>query len=120
MTALGSNQLKRGTDFLSRFEPLRKGCDLTVAGYPLLIELLLDRLRDGEIDHREHERMAGFLSAEAAGSAEKSYPRSTCTRRRAEMRALGIAVLPGLLEPIKVDVRQVLDQALDPDKWDCA
>jgi hypothetical protein len=108
------------TCFRRRFESIRNVCDLTVVGFPLLVELMQRRFRDGELTAREYERVVGFLAAEATGLAETSYPRSTFYKRRAEMRGLGIAVGPGLLEPTKVDVREVLDQALDTGKWDCA
>jgi hypothetical protein len=64
--------------------------EVVVADRPGAIAHLLELVRQGQVDGRAGERLAGFLALEGAG-----LRRSTRYKRWAELRALGIAVDDG-------------------------
>lgn len=104
--------------FRKRFVPVWQAAKgMTVAGYPVLLRTMEARLRRGEMNSRQCERMAGYLVMEMAGVAGSVYPRSSFYRRRAELRDLGFVLADDLMEPVSVDISAVLEQALETECW---
>jgi hypothetical protein len=101
----------------SRFAPLRKAVDgVKVAGIPVVAQAIADEARYGYRDVREAERLAGSLLLLAGGAGE-AYKRSTLYSRRAELREAGYVLADEWMEPVSVDLSEVLDTTLASGGW---
>lgn len=98
--------------FAARFEPMRKAVDgVKAASFPVIAQALADEARYGYRTAREVERLAGALVILSGGGGE-AYSRRTLYRRRAELREAGYVVADSYLEPVEVDLGEVLAGAL--------
>ena len=91
---------------------MRKAVDgVKAASFPVIAEDLADQARYGYRTTREIERLAGALVLLSAGAGE-AYTRRTMYRRRSELRDAGFVIADGYLEPVEVDLGQVLEAAI--------
>jgi hypothetical protein len=98
--------------FVRRFEPMRKAVDgVRVASLPVIARALADEVKYGYRPWREAERLAGSLVL-FAGGVEPSRGESTLYRRRRDLREAGFVVAPDFLEPVEVDLGEVLEAAI--------
>lgn len=101
----------RGT-FGKRFDSVRKAVDgVKAASFPVIAQALADEARYGYRPVREAERLAGALVLLTGGAAE-GYSRATYYRRRAELREAGYVVATDLIEPVEVNLGEVIESAL--------
>lgn len=104
--------------FESRFKALyRSAKGVKVAALPVLARTLADRVRAGDLTHREMERLGGFILAELGGGARASYPARTYKRRKAELRDHGLVVADAFFAPVEVELDAVLERALETPLW---
>ena len=104
--------------FEQRFRALyRSAKGVKVAAVPVLAKELATRARAGELAHREMERIGGFILAELGGGARSAYPERTYKRRRAELREHGLVVADDFFEPVEIELRAVLERALETSLW---
>lgn len=98
--------------FVQRFEPMRKAVDgVKAASFPVIAQALADEVRYGYRAAREAERLAGSLVL-LCGGASEGYSRATLYRRRADLREAGYVVVDAYLEPVEVDLGDVLEAAI--------
>ena len=91
---------------------MRKAVDgVKAASFPVIAQALADEAKYGFRDVREAERLAGALVLLSGGAGE-SYSRRTMYRRRSELREAGYVIADSYLEPVEVDLGDVLEQAL--------
>jgi hypothetical protein len=99
--------------FVSRFGPMRKAVDgVRAASFPVIAQALADEVKYGYREVREAERLAGALVLLSGGAGE-GYARRTMYRRRAELREAGYVIADSYLEPVEVDLGEVLEAALE-------
>jgi hypothetical protein len=100
------------TQFVNRFAPMRKAVDgVKAASFPVVAQALADEVRYGYRTWAEGERLAGALVLIGGGAGE-GYSRRTLYRRRAELREAGYVIADADLEPVEVDLGEVLESAL--------
>jgi hypothetical protein len=103
--------------FRARWEPVMRSVEgVTAASFPVLAQALADEARYGYRDVREAERLAGALVLLSGGAGE-AYKRATFYRRRAELRSAGYVVADDLIEPVSVDLGEVVAAALEDEGW---
>jgi hypothetical protein len=106
--------------FQRRFMPLwRASSDVggVTVGSPLVLAGKLIELVDAEkLKSREAERLAGFLLLDAVGGDE-TLSRTSRWRRRRECLEHGLVPDGGVLEEVEIDLHDVLEQALETDRW---
>jgi len=105
--------------FKTRFLPLYQATKgVTVAGPPIIGEVLAKKIEAGEVTPQEAIRIAGYVMLESTGADLGST--RTQYRRRAEARAAGIYSDPNVCEElasVEVSVSDVLEAALDSPAW---
>lgn len=103
--------------FARRFAPVRRAVDgVKCASIPVIGQALADEARYGYRTWGEAERLAGSLIL-LAGGAREAYPRRTFYRRRAELRDAGYVVADSWMEPVEVDLGEVVEAAVDAEVW---
>ena len=102
--------------FVRRFEPLwRASKGVKVAGAVELAERLGELVDEGVLTPRQAKAAAGWLLLEQAGANRQS--RATYYRDRRKCADLGLVVADGTIEPVEIDLEEVLEQALDSSTW---
>jgi len=107
--------------FEARFGPVAKAVDgVKAASFPVVAQALADEARYGYRSLAEAERLAGSLVLLTGGVPRGD--RGTAQerwffRRRAALREAGYVVADDLLEPVEVDLGDVVNGALEADAW---
>lgn len=108
----------RRDTFGGRFAPVRRAVDgVRAAGIPVIAQALADEARYGYRDWKEAERLAGSLILLAGGAGE-AYARSTFYSRRSALRDAGYVLADSWLEPVEVDLGEVVEAAVEAEGWD--
>lgn len=104
--------------FGERFAYTARAPTVTVGGLTVLTERVHELVAAGTITERRAERVLGHLLAQAGGMPG-FRSRATETRRRAEVRELGLVLarLPGAKRQ-DLDLRSLFEPALGPGGWD--
>lgn len=99
--------------FAARFDPVRKAVDgVKCASIPVIGQALADEARYGYRSWKEAERLAGSLILLAGGAGE-AYTRSTFYERRAKLREAGYVVADSWMEPVEVDLGEVVESVVE-------
>ena len=67
-----------------------------------------ERVKRGELSYQQGEKLAMFLDLERLGLAQSYYPPSAYRERRRQAVKLGYAPNDGEVEPLEVDLEQML------------
>lgn len=103
--------------FHQRFVPLWQASKgVTVGGPGILAARLADLFEQDELSGAQMEDLAGYALLEASGFYRQSS--RTRRRRRAQLRELGLVLSDGTLDPVEVDMAEVLEAALDAEAWE--
>jgi hypothetical protein len=103
--------------FRTRFAPVAKAASgVIAAGLPVIAQAIADEARYGYRSWKDAERLAGSLVLLAAGGGE-AYKRSTLYARRAALREAGYVLADEWLEPVEVNLGDVIEAALDAPDW---
>lgn len=99
--------------FRARFAPVAQAVEgLTCASLPIIGRALADEALYGYRTWKEAERLAGSLVL-LAGGAREAYGRSTFYARRRALRDAGYVLADSWLEPVQVDLGEVVHAAVD-------
>lgn len=103
--------------FRKRFVPLWQASKgVTVVTMEKLAERLASLVQDGELTIGQAEQLCGYLVLESAGV--RSGSRQTSWRRRKLAEEVGLTIADGVLEPVEVNLSEVLEQAIDEGAWE--
>jgi hypothetical protein len=73
---------------------------------------IADRVKRGELDYTQGERLAMFLELERLGVAKAYYPKTVYAARRREARKLGYAISDSGAVPLDVELSELLRPSL--------
>jgi hypothetical protein len=105
--------------FVRRFEPLwRASKGVIVAGGTDLAVRVAELVSEGSLTQRQAESVLGWLMLEQIDGNQQ--PRSTWFRKRRRCADLGLVVADGTIDPVQVDLGEVLERALDSECWGAA
>ena len=74
---------------------------------------IADRVKRGELDYKQGERLAMFLELERLGVAKAYYPKTVYAARRREARKLGYAISDSGAVPLDVELSELLRPYVD-------
>jgi hypothetical protein len=98
--------------FLRRFAPMRKAADgVKAMTFPVMVRELADQAAAGKLTGHEVERLAGTMVL-LTGAAGNAHRRATMYRRRRELRESGYVLVDGDLEPVEVNLGEVLEETI--------
>jgi hypothetical protein len=104
-------------NFVRRFEPLwRASKGIIVAGGTELAARVAELVSEGVLTSRQAETVLGWMMLEQVGGNEGTA-RSTWYKKRRRCSDLGLVVADGTVDPVEVDLEQLLERALDADSW---
>lgn len=96
--------------FESRFAPVAASTEgLHAATLPVVSERLRAQVREGDMDYRTAERLAGYLLLQGG---QRVAPDRLGRRRRSELREHGLVVSEPMEDPIDVDLSEAISAAL--------
>ena len=102
--------------FVQRFEPLWRASKGVRVGSPVeLAQRIGELVDDGVLTPRQAVDVAGWLLLEQAG--ENRQARSTWFRKRRRCADLGLVVADGTVDPVDVDLAEIIERALDSSSW---
>jgi hypothetical protein len=102
--------------FVRRFEPLwRASKGVKVAGAVELGQRVAEMVDEGVLTPRQAVDVAGWLLLEQSDSNRQS--RATWYRKRRRCADLGLVVADGTVDPVEVDIHDVIEMALDSEVW---
>jgi hypothetical protein len=109
--------LRRG--FQRRFYPLWQATKgVTVAGPVVIAEKLVEAVAAGELSAREAEALCGHVLLRVVGGRRGAgISAATMYRREKRIREIGLQLADGVLEPVEINLAEVLEHALDADVW---
>jgi hypothetical protein len=114
---LDGETLRRG--FQRRFYPLWQATKgVTVAGPVVIAEKLVEAVAAGELTALQAEALCGHVLLRVVGGRNGAgLSPATMYRRENLMRDIGLQLADGVMEPVEVNLAEVLEHALDADVW---